>query len=628
MWASFRVRRTDQTDGLSLGTVVEWPFFGQSVSGLSTHAFWDGLGFTVRDALKNPNRLIGGRWASLSPAFNELEHLPGMAKKQRLFSALLSFLLHGTRPSISSRASTTLTASPPHPSTLHHHHHNSSRPPMAEKLDSERTLVLDVDAGLLKPSSSSLFPHFMLVALEAGGYVRGLVLLLLYPIIFCMGGDSDAAVRVMVMAAFCGLRASRFRAGRAVLPKWFMEDVSAEGFEAMRMSGPAGGRRVCVTRKLPRLMVEGFLTEYLGAEAVVGREMKVLWGFYTGLMVEEDEVVLEVQKQIMADCGDAVGFSGSLEFLQHPLSRWCKDIYLLTREDTANWQLLSRRRYPKAVVFHDGRLAFLPTAGSTLAMFMWLPFGVALGAARLAVALTVPYRFSTPILAATGMSWRLKGGERPHLTGAGSERGRRRGQMFVCNHRTLIDPVYVSVALDRPVRAVSYSLSRLSELISPIGRTVRLTRDREGDGRAMARLLDRGDLVVVCPEGTTCREPCLLRFSPLFAELSDDVVPVCIAVETAMFYPTTAGGLKCLDPLYYMVNPRMCYTVQFLERVSTAAVREGKVPSADMANLVQKKMGDALGYSCTMLTRKDKYRMLAGNDGKCSSTTAGRNDNS
>uniref|UniRef100_A0ACD6ARF7 Uncharacterized protein n=1 Tax=Avena sativa TaxID=4498 RepID=A0ACD6ARF7_AVESA len=553
-----------------------------------------------------------------------------MAKNQKLFSTLLSFRLHGrtTRPAVSSRTSTTQTASPPCPSTstLHHHHNGSAAsPPMAEKLATARTLVLDVDAGLLLPSPS-LFPYFMLVALEAGGYLRGLVLLLLYPVIFCMGGDSDAAARVMAMAAFCGLRAGRFRVGRAVLPKWFMEDVAAEGFEAMRISGAAGGRRVCVTRRLPRVMVEGFLSEYLGAEAVVGKEMKVLWGFYTGLMEEEDQVVSEeTNKIIVAECGgDAVGFAGSPEFLHHPLTRRCKDIYLVTREDRATWQALPRSRYPKAMVFHDGRLAFRPTAGSTLAMFMWLPFGLALGAVRLAVALTIPYRYTTAILAATGMSWRLKDGERPPLPGAdGGEQGRRRrGQMFVCNHRTLIDPVYVSVALDRPVRAVSYSLSRVSDFISPIGRTVRLTRDRDGDGCVMAGLLDRGDLVVVCPEGTTCREPYLIRFSPLFAELSDDVVPVGIAVETAMFYATTAGGLKCLDPFYYMANPRMCYTVQFLERVSTAAVREGKVSSADMANLVQRKMGDALGYSCTMLTRKDKYRMLAGNDGKCSSAPA------
>ncbi|KAF0887564.1 hypothetical protein E2562_002286 [Oryza meyeriana var. granulata] len=187
--------------------------------------------------------------------------------------------------------------------------------------------------------------------------------------------------------------------------------------------------------------------------------------------------------------------------------------------------------------------------------------------------------------------------------------------MYVCNHRTLIDPVYVSIALDRPVRAVSYSLSRLSELISPIGATVRLARDRAHDGAAMARLLDEGAHVVVCPEGTTCREPYLLRFSPLFAELSDGVVPVALAAETAMFYGTTAGGWKSMDALYYMANPRMCYTVQFLERVDTTAARERRMPSTDMANLVQRKMGDALGYGCTMLTRKDKYLMLAGNDG-------------
>jgi glycerol-3-phosphate acyltransferase len=260
----------------------------------------------------------------------------------------------------------------------------------------------------------------------------------------------------------------------------------------------------------------------------------------------------------------------------------------------------------KPVVFHDGRLAFRPTPANTLTMFAWIPIGILLGAARLAVALTVPYKYSTPILAATGMSWRLKGPRPRHGKG---------GQLFVCNHRTLIDPVYVSVALDRPVRAVSYSLSRLSELISPIGRTVRLTRDRRSDGEVMARLLARGDLVVVCPEGTTCREPYLLRFSPLFAELADDVVPVGIAVETSMFYATTAGGLKCFDPLYYMVNPRMCYTVQFLDKVDTKTVRDGAAPSTDVANRVQKKMGDALGYGCTMLTRKDKYLVLAGNDG-------------
>ncbi|CAM0145550.1 unnamed protein product [Urochloa decumbens] len=523
-----------------------------------------------------------------------------MAKKtklllaRKLFSAMLS-LLHPRRSPPLPKPSTATT------SPLVHHHGGAF--PSPSTLAAATTVVVDVDAFLLR--SGDLFPYFMLVALEAGGYLRGVLLLLLYPFLLHLLPRA-AAVRLMAAAAFCGLRASRFRAGRAVLPKWLMEDLAADAFDAVRTAAAAaGGRVVCVT-EMPRVMVDGFLREYLGFEAVVAPEMKVKWGFFTGAM--DDDAGAGELVHWEEDDG-VVGLAGSSEFLYHPAARCCKEIFVVSSDEKRH--PLPKNKYPKPMVFHDGRLAFLPTFTATIAMITWLPFGTILGAARLAVALTVPYKYSTPILAATGMSWRLAGDgrHRPALTAGG------RGQLFACNHRTLIDPVYVSVALDRQVRAVSYSLSRLSELISPIGRTVRLTRDRASDGAAMAGLLAGGDLVVVCPEGTTCREPYLLRFSPLFAELADDVVPVGIAVETSMFYATTAGGLKCFDPLYYMVNPRMCYTVEFLEKVDTSLAKEGKVPSVDVANVVQRRMGEALGYGCTVLTRKDKYLMLAGNDG-------------
>ncbi|CAO2150174.1 unnamed protein product [Urochloa humidicola] len=534
-----------------------------------------------------------------------------MAKKTKLhllalklFSAMLSLLHPRRSPPITKPSAATTTA----PLV----HHDAFPPPST--LAAATTIVIDVDAVLLR-SGGDLFPYFMLVALEAGGFLRGIFLLLLYPLLLLLLPRA-AAVRLMAAAAFCGLRASRFRAGRAVLPKWLLDDLSAESFEAVKVGeeGDKGKRRreVVGVTAMPRVMVDGFLREYLGFDTVVAPEMKVKWGFFTGAMedaageVGDDKVVVLPETE---EKGVVVGLAGSLEFLDHPAARCCKEIFVASSDEKRRWRPLPKNKYPKPMVFHDGRLAFLPTFSATLAMFTWLPFGTILGAARLAVALTVPYRYSTPILAATGMSWRLSGEHRPTLTTGG------RGQLFACNHRTLIDPVYVSVALDRQVRAVSYSLSRLSELISPIGRTVRLTRDRASDGAAMAALLAGGDLVVVCPEGTTCREPYLLRFSPLFAELADDVVPVGIAVETSMFYATTAGGFKCFDPLYYMVNPRMCYTVEFLEKVDTSMARAGKVPSADVANLVQRRMGDALGYGCTMLTRKDKYLMLAGNDG-------------
>jgi glycerol-3-phosphate acyltransferase len=425
----------------------------------------------------------------------------------------------------------------------------------------------------------------------------------------------------MAFVAFCGLRAARFRAGRAVLPRWLLEDVGLEAFNAVRRrrSGSAGKRAAVVwASRMPKVMVEPFLREYLIADAadvVVAREMKVLWGFFTGLMEEGDgEAASETRKKLTEGAvvsDDVVGISGgSMEFLGNTLSSSCKEVYVVSVEEKNKWRPLPRQEYPRPLVFHDGRLAFLPTPLATLAMLVWLPLGAALAVARISVAMALPYRYATPILAATGQSWRLRGSL------PSSSRSASRGQLYVCNHRTLIDPVYVSIALDRPVRAVSYSLSRLSELISPIGRTVHLARDRAHDGAAMARLLDGGAHVVVCPEGTTCREPYLLRFSPLFAELSSQgVVPVALTVETAMFHATTAGGWKSMDPLYYIANPRTCYTVEFLDRVDTAPVRNGAAASTDVANRVQRLMAAALGYECTMLTRKDKYLMLAGNDG-------------
>ena len=74
---------------------------------------------------------------------------------------------------------------------------------------------------------------------------------------------------------------------------------------------------------MPRAMMDGFLREYLGAEVVAGRSMKVLDGFYTGMMAEEEDQVVLEEKKVMME-GDAVAFSGSLEFPQHPLAHCCK----------------------------------------------------------------------------------------------------------------------------------------------------------------------------------------------------------------------------------------------------------------------------------------------------------------
>nr|XP_010938208.1 probable glycerol-3-phosphate acyltransferase 3 [Elaeis guineensis] len=467
---------------------------------------------------------------------------------------------------------------------------------------SGRTLVFDVEGGLLR--SSSTFPYFMLVALEAGGFSRGLLLLLLYPLLCYF--SHEVGLRMMTMVCFFGIRKEGLRVGRAVLPKFFLEDLGLEGFEVLKRAR----MRVCHTR-MPRVMVEGFLKEYLGVEVVVGRELKEFGGYYTGLMEEEGEVELETKALFgQEDSSEgSFGIGSCTNSARHHLFSRCKEVHLVTESEKRTWHALPREQYPKKLVFHDGRVAFRPTPMNTLLMFLWLPLGVPLSLFRSSVFLLLPYRIAIPIGAFSGMKSRLISPptfntQRPPDA---------RGHLYVCNHRTLLDPIYISAALNKLVTAVTYSISPISEALSPI-RTMRLTRNKEEDRRRMARLLNRGDLVV-CAEGTTCREPYLLRFSPLFAELTDTVIPVALVTRVSMFYGTTASGFKFLDPFYFLANPYPEYDVEFLENVSTNSIDGRSCRSHDVANHVQHKIGDALGFECTTLTRKDKYMMLAGNEG-------------
>ncbi|TVU22398.1 hypothetical protein EJB05_32091, partial [Eragrostis curvula] len=248
-------------------------------------------------------------------------------------------------------------------------------------------------------------------------------------------------------------------------------------------------------------------------------------------------------------------------------------------------------------------------------MYTFLPFAVALVAFRILAFSFLPYRVCFPVGALTGVHYRLVAGG-GHASKQ-QEDGGGGGRLYVCNHRTLLDPIIVAAALCKPVTAVTYSLSPVSELIAPI-QTARLTRDREKDRRNMAALLARGDLVV-CPEGTTCREEFLLRFSPLFGELGADVNPVALDTRVDMFYGTsTKPGAKWMDPFYFMMNPRPAYRVEFLPCAGTAAAEDDggrREDSIDVANRVQRELGKALGFQLTGLTRKDKYMMLAGNEG-------------
>lgn len=174
-------------------------------------------------------------------------------------------------------------------------------------------LVFDLEGGLLR--STNTFPYFMLVALEAGSFLRGLFLLLLYPLICCL--SHDAGLRLMTMVAFCGLRVKGFRLGKTVLPKHFLEDVGLQAFEVLGKFKT----RICFSG-MPRVMVEGFLKEYLGVEVVIGREIIIVGGYFTGLM---EEVKREVElHSIQSQKNGAVGLGGLQAHSSHDIFSICK----------------------------------------------------------------------------------------------------------------------------------------------------------------------------------------------------------------------------------------------------------------------------------------------------------------
>ncbi|KAK6929366.1 Phospholipid/glycerol acyltransferase [Dillenia turbinata] len=423
----------------------------------------------------------------------------------------------------------------------------------------DSTVVSELEGILLK--NPDPFAYFMLVGFEASSLIRFAFLLFLWPIIRLLDlfGMKEASLKFTIFVAV---------AGRAVLPKFFIDDVDVETWRVFI----GYGKRV-VVNQMPRIMVEMFLKEHLKADEVIGSELVInRFGYATvddgvGSIIVRAEKLFGYEKPTL---GLGRSMQGSSSFLS-----FCKD-----------------GLRPLPVIFHDGRLIRLPTPSTALLILLWFPLGIILAVIRIFVGVSAPI-WIVPYLTRPFGGQVIVKGKPPSPVTAGSSTG----VLFVCTHRTLMDPVVLSVVLRRRIPAVTYSISRLSEILSPIP-TVQLTRVRHVDAEKIKQELAKGDLVV-CPEGTTCREPFLLRFSALFAELTNRIVPVGMNYRVGFFHATTAGGWKALDPIFFLMNPRPIHEITFLNQLPVEAT--------------------TLGFECTNFTRKDKYRVLAGNDGTVSS---------
>ncbi|KAL7605030.1 hypothetical protein Lser_V15G15808 [Lactuca serriola] len=227
-----------------------------------------------------------------------------------------------------------------------------SFPPMS-KCDlssvSNLSIAADLDGTLLKASLP--FLYYVLLAIEAGSLLRGLILMLSLPIIaiVCIFISEDLAGKILIFLAFFGVKVSDLEnASRAVLPWFYAMDVRSDSFELF----DSCRRKVVVTAN-PTVMVDAFAQEFLGADKVLGTEIEVdPWteratGFVKapGILVGKLKK-MAVQKEFGEDMPD-IGLGDRKS--DHDFMSICKEGYMVPRDHSAS--IISPYRLKNKMIF-------------------------------------------------------------------------------------------------------------------------------------------------------------------------------------------------------------------------------------------------------------------------------------
>lgn len=157
-----------------------------------------------------------------------------------------------------------------------------------------QTVACDFYGSLVR--SRSCFPYFMLVAFEAGSVLRAVILLLSSPIAWILYYyvSEAAGIELLIFVAFAGLRVESIETcARAVLPRFYAEDLHGETW---RVFSSFEKKRYVITGG-PRVIIEHFAKEYLGADSVIGTELEVTRGGRATGLVTPPGVLLGAHKR-------------------------------------------------------------------------------------------------------------------------------------------------------------------------------------------------------------------------------------------------------------------------------------------------------------------------------------------
>ncbi|KAK4397204.1 putative glycerol-3-phosphate acyltransferase 8 [Sesamum angolense] len=324
----------------------------------------------------------------------------------------------------------------------------SVRFPSIEKCDTSgenrQAIAADLDGTLLISRSS--FPYFMLVAIEAGSLLRGLILLLSFPIIaIAYVFVSEAlAIQMLIYISFSGLKVRDIElVSRAVLPRFYASDVRAESYEVFEKCK----RKVIITAN-PTIMVEPFVKEFLGGDKVIGTEIEVdpKTRKATGYVKKPGVLVGKWKKLgVLKEFGEEkpdIGIGDRAS--DHDFMSICKLIIFLDLVHHFQGGLYGTSETAKPLPLDrlKSRLIFLtrlvqrPTPLNALITYIWLPFGFLLSLIRVYLERIVRYTY--PML---GINLVIKGNPPPPPS-PGSP-----GNLYVCNHRTALDPIVIAIAL-------------------------------------------------------------------------------------------------------------------------------------------------------------------------------------